>query len=640
MIARSARRSRVPAPRSSWSRAGSPTARSRSRRATGSSSSSTRSAARVGGPASAASRAAKLAGHAPGMARLRRQLARCRRRPPAVAHPARPRRRHASAAAPGLDRPRSAAAVRPAAAAGWAAAARRMDALVAHSAAGADAIAERLGATARSDARDPSRSLRSSDPAPTERPLPPSSSGAEGPVVLLLRPHAPLQGHRSDARGVREIQGAELWIVGRPMMDLTALRDAGTRARSPVRWVPRFITDPEIPALFRRADLVVLPYREADQSGVLYTALAFGNAIVASSVGGFPEVAAQGDALRLVPPGDAGALAGVLPSCSPIATRGPARRRRARQPPPVPIPGTGPPRETLDLYRSLPASRPITTGSARDRLLDLRGADRLDPSRLSARALAARPRSPRGLAARRRRGAHRLADHRRARRGADDRRTGRRTRWRSTIRASASSSSSPPTGRPTARSSWRARRAPTSSSTCRGPARSRRRTPRWSARSRWGGPPRVRLVDHVVVVEGRQVDELDRDRARDQTRVRRVAEVAAQQHEHRAEPLAARLQQVLRGLGEQVGVGAHALLERLLDAVEAPADLPLEDGVGGLQPGDHATAHGQQPPIRTAPSASPAPGRERGGVTPLTIEAPRPSRAARTAVPGTRRTPG
>jgi glycosyltransferase involved in cell wall biosynthesis len=61
----------------------------------------------------------------------------------------------------------------------------------------------------------------------------------------------------------------------------------------------------------RRADLVVLPYRNIEQSGVLYTALAFGRPLVLSSVGGFPEIAERG-AARLVPPGDSDALAVVL----------------------------------------------------------------------------------------------------------------------------------------------------------------------------------------------------------------------------------------------------------------------------------------------------------------------------------------
>jgi glycosyltransferase involved in cell wall biosynthesis len=74
-----------------------------------------------------------------------------------------------------------------------------------------------------------------------------------------------------------------------------------------VRFVPRFITDAEIPAYFRRADLVVLPYRQVDQSGVLFTALAFGKPLLLSGVGGFPEVAETG-AAELFAPGDRAAL--------------------------------------------------------------------------------------------------------------------------------------------------------------------------------------------------------------------------------------------------------------------------------------------------------------------------------------------
>jgi glycosyltransferase involved in cell wall biosynthesis len=71
------------------------------------------------------------------------------------------------------------------------------------------------------------------------------------------------------------------------------------------------VSDAELAALFRAADLAVLPYREIDQSGVLYTALAFGTPLLLSAVGGFPEIARTG-AAELVPPGDAAALAQAL----------------------------------------------------------------------------------------------------------------------------------------------------------------------------------------------------------------------------------------------------------------------------------------------------------------------------------------
>jgi glycosyltransferase involved in cell wall biosynthesis len=84
------------------------------------------------------------------------------------------------------------------------------------------------------------------------------------------------------------------------------------RARAPanVRFVPRFVSDAELPAYFRRADVVALPYSRTerlDWSGVLATALAFGKPTVVSDVGGFGEVASAG-AARLVPADDAAAL--------------------------------------------------------------------------------------------------------------------------------------------------------------------------------------------------------------------------------------------------------------------------------------------------------------------------------------------
>ncbi len=106
-------------------------------------------------------------------------------------------------------------------------------------------------------------------------------------------------------------QGGELWIVGRPRMPIEPLR---ARAPANVRFVPRYVSDAELPAFFRRADVVVLPYSRTerfDQSGVLATALAFGKPTVVSDVGGFGEVAAAG-AARLVPPDDPGALRDAL----------------------------------------------------------------------------------------------------------------------------------------------------------------------------------------------------------------------------------------------------------------------------------------------------------------------------------------
>jgi len=124
------------------------------------------------------------------------------------------------------------------------------------------------------------------------------------PVVLCFGLMRPYKGIDLLLEAWRGIEDAELWIAGMPRMDIAPLR----RAAPPgVRFVARFIGDTELPAYFRRAQLVVLPYREIDQSGVLFTALAFAKPLLLSDVGGFVEVARTG-AARTFPAGDAGAL--------------------------------------------------------------------------------------------------------------------------------------------------------------------------------------------------------------------------------------------------------------------------------------------------------------------------------------------
>jgi glycosyltransferase involved in cell wall biosynthesis len=140
-----------------------------------------------------------------------------------------------------------------------------------------------------------------------EEPLPSQLAEVRGPVVLFFGLLRPYKGIEVLLEAWRGLAGAELWVVGRPRIALEPLL---AKAPSGVRFVPRFISDPELPAYFRRADVVVLPYlrtERLDFSGVLATALAFGRPVVASDIGGFSEVADAGG-LRLVAPGDAGAL--------------------------------------------------------------------------------------------------------------------------------------------------------------------------------------------------------------------------------------------------------------------------------------------------------------------------------------------
>jgi glycosyltransferase involved in cell wall biosynthesis len=186
-----------------------------------------------------------------------------------------------------------------------------MDAVVAHSEHGAAELRGLLGEPEKVH-RIPHGAFAHLTEQRDERPLPPELAGVEGPVVLCFGLVRPYKGIDVLLEAFRELEGAELWVVGMARMDLEPLRLLAERCAATVRFVDRFITDPEIPAYFRRADVVVLPYRAIEQSGVLYTALAFGKAIVASSVGGFTEVGERDAAIRLVPPGEPEPLAEAL----------------------------------------------------------------------------------------------------------------------------------------------------------------------------------------------------------------------------------------------------------------------------------------------------------------------------------------
>jgi glycosyltransferase involved in cell wall biosynthesis len=291
-------------------------------------------------------RALKLAEHVPGMLRLRRHVATADvvhyqwlavQQLDAFLLPSkRPRVLTAHDVLPREPRPGQRAATRRLV--------RSMDAVVAHSEHGAARLRDELGVDPVRVHVIPMGAFDELTRQPDERPLPGELAAVERPVVLffgLLRPYKGLDVLLDAWRSVEA--DAELWIVGMPRMDLAPLRAA---ADSRVRFVPRFVSDPEIPAFFRRAAAVVLPYLESEQSGVLYTALAFGKAVVLSDVGGFSEVGAG----RLVPPGDAAALSAALTE---LLSNADERRRLGEQAAAAAVSWDDVAVRTVDLYRSL-----------------------------------------------------------------------------------------------------------------------------------------------------------------------------------------------------------------------------------------------------------------------------------------------
>ncbi len=186
-----------------------------------------------------------------------------------------------------------------------------MDAVVAHSRHGAARLSEQLGVDPARIEVIPHGAFDYLTRLPSEEPLPADLREVTGPVILAFGLVRPYKGTDLLLEAFRSLRGAELWIVGMPRMPLEPLRELAARAPGRVRFVDRFVGDPEIPAFMRRADVVALPYRNIEQSGVLYTALAFGRPLVLSDVGGFPDLGELG-AARIVPREDPAALAEAL----------------------------------------------------------------------------------------------------------------------------------------------------------------------------------------------------------------------------------------------------------------------------------------------------------------------------------------
>lgn len=125
-----------------------------------------------------------------------------------------------------------------------------------------------------------------------------------------------------DYKGLRHIISAmpeivkydpniELWVVGEFRSDketyLEQIKKSGVSDN--IKIVDGYIPDSGIEKYFAAADIVVLPYESATQSGIVQIAYGFEKPVIATKVGGLPEVVLDGKTGYIVPPKDHKALA-------------------------------------------------------------------------------------------------------------------------------------------------------------------------------------------------------------------------------------------------------------------------------------------------------------------------------------------
>lgn len=118
---------------------------------------------------------------------------------------------------------------------------------------------------------------------------------AEENVILFFGLLRPYKGVKYLVRAFEELpddvaRNTRLLIVGEAWEDresLARVRESPRRERITV--VDRYVPDREVPLYFSAADMLVLPYTRASQSGVAHIAMAFGLPVVATRVGGLAE---------------------------------------------------------------------------------------------------------------------------------------------------------------------------------------------------------------------------------------------------------------------------------------------------------------------------------------------------------------
>jgi glycosyltransferase involved in cell wall biosynthesis len=199
----------------------------------------------------------------------------------------------------------------------------------------ADAVLAASGAVARSLAPLAAHVVYAPvdpDPPPVDPPWPPGNGPVVGFVGRLEPRNAPLDLIHAAPRIAAGAPGARIVLVGDDTYGLDPDYTAEVERAAAEAGVERYGWVDNAPGLMRHLDVLVLPSRQEPFGTVLSEAMAVGTPVVATRVGGLPEIVEDGVTGRLVDPGDPEALAAA--TLSVLAARQdmrePARQAAAR----------------------------------------------------------------------------------------------------------------------------------------------------------------------------------------------------------------------------------------------------------------------------------------------------------------------
>jgi glycosyltransferase involved in cell wall biosynthesis len=111
-----------------------------------------------------------------------------------------------------------------------------------------------------------------------------------------------------------QVPNAHLLVVGEFYDDPRPYRETVRHLgiESAVTFIDEYVANETVHRYFMAANLVVLPYREATQSGILSIAYGFARPVVVTDVGGLAELVEDGKTGFIVPPHDPQKLIGAI----------------------------------------------------------------------------------------------------------------------------------------------------------------------------------------------------------------------------------------------------------------------------------------------------------------------------------------